>query len=59
MSPKSIRAWMVRNAEDYRDPQTGEINYTAMVEGWDSACSDGFSSLDPDHAAWDVALTVT
>jgi len=50
---------MVRNAEDYRDPQTGEINYTAMVEGWDSACSDGFSSLDPDHAAWDVALTVT
>jgi hypothetical protein len=49
---------MIRNAEDYRESHTGEINATAMVEGWDSACADGFASLDPDHIAWEVALTI-
>ncbi len=57
-SRAAIHAWMVRNAEDYRDSLTGEINATAMVEGWDSACADGFASLDPDHIAWEVALTI-
>lgn len=53
-----IAAWMQRNAADYRDKSTGEINLTAMVEGWDSACADGGATLDPDHIAWDIAVSV-
>lgn len=57
-SRSAIRAWMTRNKEDYRDGRTGEINTTAMVEGWDRACADGGATLDSDHIAWDVATTI-
>lgn len=57
-SRSAIRAWMTRNKEDYRDGRTGEINLTALVEGWDCACADGGATLDSDHIAWDVATTI-
>lgn len=57
-SRSAIRAWMVRNKEDYRDSSTGEINMTALVEGWDCACADGGATLNSDHIAWDVATTI-
>lgn len=54
-SRASIRSWMRRNADDYRDGRTGEVNMTALVEGWDAACADGGTTLDSDHIAWEVA----
>lgn len=51
----SIAAWMRAHAEEYRDRRTGEINTTALVEGWDRACADGGATLDSDHIAWDLA----
>lgn len=51
----AIRAWMVCHADGHRDPRTGEVNMTSIVEAWDAACADGGATLDPDHPAWEVA----
>ena len=52
----SIRSWMRRNLEAYRNRQTGEVNMTTLVEGWDSECADGAETMDSNHPAWDVAV---
>lgn len=58
-SRASISRWMRGNLDDYRDPRTGEVNLTALVEGWDSTCADGGATLDQDHPAWEIAVEVT
>lgn len=55
-SRTSIVRWMAIHADEYRDGRTGEVNTTALVEAWDSACADGGATLDSDHIAWDVAV---
>lgn len=57
-SRASIRRWMMANKEDYRDRRTGELNWTELVEAWDRACADGGATLDPDHIAWDIAVSL-
>lgn len=53
-----IRRWMLSHIEEHRDPKTGEVNSTELVEAWDRTCSDGGATLDPDHIAWDVAAAL-
>ena len=52
-----IRKWMTANVADFVD-ECGEVNCTLMVETWDSECSDGESTLDSNHIAWDIAVKV-
>ena len=54
-----IRRWMLSHIEEHRDPKTGEVNSTELVEAWDRTCSDGGATLDPDHIAWEVAALLT
>jgi len=53
-----IRRWMLDNRDDYIDPKTGELNATELVEAWDRACANGGATLDPDHIAWDIAVSL-
>lgn len=57
-NPKQIKVWMNNRKEEFRDPKTGEINLTELVESWDAECSTGDATLDPDHIAWEIALEV-
>ncbi len=57
-SRAEIRRWMVANQADYIDPKTGELNWTALVEAWDRSCADGGATLDPDHIAWEIAVSL-
>ncbi len=52
----TIRKWMAANHERFRDPATGEVNTTLMVETWDLECCDGAPTLNPNHPAWDIAV---
>ena len=54
----SIRNWMLEHIEEFIDENTGEVNCTDMVEGWDREISDGEQTLNPDHIAWDIAVEV-
>lgn len=38
--------------------ECGEVNCTDMVEEWDRQCSTGEATLDEQHPAWDLAVTV-
>ena len=58
-SRSAIRSWMRRSVDKYRDGRTGEVNLTALVEGWDRACDTGGATLDSDHIAWEVATEFT
>jgi hypothetical protein len=58
---RQARTWMRDNAEDYRDPKTGEINSTALAE----ACAETFDVKDEGgplddetHWIWDEAARV-
>lgn len=56
---KNVRTWMRKNHEDYRDPITGEINATLLVES--AATEFGKNHLhgpldDDGHWIWDIAL---
>lgn len=53
----SIKRWMKNNMARFFDG-CGGIDCTGMVEAWDSECSTGEATLDPNHAAWDVAVEV-
>ncbi len=59
MNPKTEKNWMRNHCSEYRDNTTGEVNYTLLVEAWDSERSDGESTLDPNHPAWDWAIEVS
>ena len=49
---------MEANKADHIDPKTGELNWTTLVEAWDGACADGGATLDPDHIAWEIAVSI-
>ena len=49
---------MKRNKSSYIDYTTNEVNYTWLVEAWDLEESTGSSTLDPNHIAWEIALTI-
>lgn len=55
---KAIAAWMRANLDAHIDPQTGELNCTALVEAWDIEKSTGGVTLDPNHPAWEIAVKV-
>lgn len=55
----SIKRWMRANLDEHRDPKTGEVNLTELVEAWDRECADGGATLDPDHIAWEIAAEVS
>lgn len=58
MNTKSkIYAWMKNNAHRFVDHRTGEVDYTRMVETWDIETQNGGVTTDPDHEAWDIALS--
>jgi len=57
-SKKAILDWMKRNKSSYIDYTTNEVNYTWLVEAWDLEESTGSSTLDPNHIAWEIALTI-
>lgn len=55
------RAWMHANKAEYRDPKTGEVELTPLVE----ACAGAFGVDDldgplddSDHWIWDLAVSV-
>lgn len=54
----AIAQWMRAHKSEHVDRTTGEVNLTALVEAWDRACADGSATLDPDHAAWEIAVEV-
>lgn len=58
MDEREIRAWMRAHVGRFEDRKTGEIDCTAMVETWDREMSNGKSTVDTDHPAWDIAVRV-
>lgn len=57
-TPAGIKRWMRAHLDEYRDPRTGEVNLTELVEAWDRECADGGATLDSDHIAWEIATKV-
>lgn len=55
MDKSAIKKWMKGNLENHRDPKTGEVNATTLVEDWDRSESTGGATLDSNHPAWDIA----
>jgi hypothetical protein len=58
---KTVKNWMTRNVEDFRDSYTDEINATEMAEA--AAAHFGQDHVDgpldnETHWIWDVALEV-
>jgi hypothetical protein len=49
---------MEANKAEHIDAKTGELNSTTLVEAWDNACADGGATLDPDHIAWEIAVSI-
>lgn len=56
---RSCRTWMRRQKENYRDPKTGEINYTKLAE--ECAYAHDADQLLDDQTGWiwDLALENT
>ena len=57
-SEEEIRIWMTSHAAEYIDEETGDIDATLLVEGWDNEVMDGETTLDEDHVAWVIAAAV-
>jgi hypothetical protein len=61
MERKQARSWIRSNANNFRDPQTGEVNYTQLAEECAAnfdADNEGGPLDDPDHWIWDEAAKV-
>ena len=59
VNSSAILRWMNKQAPRFRDPLTGELDRTGLVEAWDRAEDTGKATLHPSHPAWDLALEVT
>lgn len=58
-TPATAKRWMRREAKEYRDGETGEINCTALAEGCAAAfdVNDVGGPLDDEtHWIWDLAV---
>ena len=53
---RAVRRWMSMEADTYRDPQTGEPNYTACAEGAAHYVDHDEWLDDPDHPVWEWAV---
>ncbi len=60
MPTPSPLPWMIARLRsgraDYED-DAGCCNLTRLVEDFDAECLTGSATLDPNHPAWDAAVT--